>query len=238
MRVILLSLCVAAASSQQLIKIGDLQTLQHGVSGEVYAVDENHIRIKHFNYDGTGPDAYFWIGTEGTPDNTDEFKTAVLAYPFKGKHFTYRDESAPVLLRAEDEDVVLTLPPEIKVSSLKWISVWCRKFTVDFGHLIFPEGLRIPSGDSEEPELPPPRIAPSSTTRFPASDYDDHTAQPEPEPESEPEPAAGDKWPKPGSTKPSSSKPEPRPRAGAAGQLSCSLAALTSTLLLSLIIMF
>jgi hypothetical protein len=34
-------------------------------------------------YDGTGPDAYFWIGTEGTPDNTDEFKTAILAYPFK-----------------------------------------------------------------------------------------------------------------------------------------------------------
>ena len=31
----------------------------------------------------------------------------------------------------------------MQVSSVKWISVWCRKFTVDFGHLIFPEGFRV-----------------------------------------------------------------------------------------------
>ncbi len=49
MRAFLLCLWVAAVSSQQLVKIGDLQTLQHGVSGEVYAVDESHMRIKHFS---------------------------------------------------------------------------------------------------------------------------------------------------------------------------------------------
>jgi hypothetical protein len=49
MRALLVSLCVAAATAQQQVKIGDLQTLQHGVSGEVYAVDESRIRIKHFN---------------------------------------------------------------------------------------------------------------------------------------------------------------------------------------------
>ena len=50
MRGVLLVACVVAvASGQQLVKIGDLQTLQHGVTGEVYAVDENHIRIKHFS---------------------------------------------------------------------------------------------------------------------------------------------------------------------------------------------
>jgi hypothetical protein len=30
-----------------------------------------------------------------------------------------------------------------QVSEVKWISVWCRKFAVDFAHLIFPEGLRV-----------------------------------------------------------------------------------------------
>jgi len=103
--------------------------------------------------------------------------------------------------------------------------------------------LQIPSGDNEEPELPPPRIPASSSTtvRFPAGgshdDYDEHTAHPEPEPESEPEPSApaagGDKWNKP---KPSS-KPEQRPRSGGAGQLGWSLAAITSSLLLSFLLL-
>lgn len=40
----------------------------HGVSGDVYAVDDTTIFIKSFNYDGTGPDAYFWSGTSDKPD--------------------------------------------------------------------------------------------------------------------------------------------------------------------------
>lgn len=49
-------------------EIGKLNTLFHAVSGDVYAVDESTVFIKNFNYDGTGPDAYFWGGVTTKPD--------------------------------------------------------------------------------------------------------------------------------------------------------------------------
>eukprot|EP00091_Calanus_sinicus_P000313 TRINITY_DN10248_c0_g1_i1.p1 TRINITY_DN10248_c0_g1~~TRINITY_DN10248_c0_g1_i1.p1 ORF type:complete len:250 (-),score=55.75 TRINITY_DN10248_c0_g1_i1:196-945(-) len=119
------------------VKIGELSTLHHEVRGEVFILDEKTLVVKNFNYDGVAPDAFFLVGTEGTPGNDDESKMAILAHPFEGNHYQYRDEEAPVLKAAVDEDVVLTLPPHMKVSDLKWISVWCRKFSVDFGNLIF-----------------------------------------------------------------------------------------------------
>ncbi len=35
--------------------IGSLRTRQHGVSGDVYALDERTIRLEHFNFDGSAP---------------------------------------------------------------------------------------------------------------------------------------------------------------------------------------
>ena len=48
--------------------LGKLNTMFHEVTGDVYAVDEGTIFIKNFNYDGTGPDAYFWGGDSTRPD--------------------------------------------------------------------------------------------------------------------------------------------------------------------------
>lgn len=35
--------------------------------GSVYAVDESTLFIKNFAYDGTGPDAFFWVGKTPRP---------------------------------------------------------------------------------------------------------------------------------------------------------------------------
>ena len=36
-------------------KLGEFQNTQHGVSGQVYMLDDNAtIKIENFNYDGTG----------------------------------------------------------------------------------------------------------------------------------------------------------------------------------------
>ena len=35
----------------------------HGIKGQVYAVDSRTIFIKGFEYDGQGPDAYFYAGS-------------------------------------------------------------------------------------------------------------------------------------------------------------------------------
>ena len=43
--------------------------------------------------------------------------------------------------------IVLTLPQNITVSDLKWISVWCRQFSINFGDFVF---------DDDENEDPQP----------------------------------------------------------------------------------
>jgi len=53
-------------------------------------------------------------------------------------YYEYRDRSAPVLKGAAKEQIILRLPENMMVSYIKWLSVWDRKFSVDFGHLIFP----------------------------------------------------------------------------------------------------
>merc|ERR1712037_956087 len=83
-------------------------------------------------------DTFFWVGTEGTPKSPgDESKTAILAHPFEGTHYEYRNADAPILGAARNEDVMLSLPPHMKVGDLKWLAVWDRRFSVDFDSLIF-----------------------------------------------------------------------------------------------------
>merc|ERR1711887_88352 len=76
--------------------------------------------VQNFNYDGAGPDAFFWVGVEGSPDNVkNESSTAILAHPFQGKHYEYRNQDAPILGAASNEAVTLILPEHLKVSDVK-----------------------------------------------------------------------------------------------------------------------
>ncbi|XP_066600483.1 protein Skeletor, isoforms B/C isoform X2 [Prorops nasuta] len=110
--------------------IGNLQTFGHGIKGRAYAVDERTIFIKGFSYDGTAPDAFFWVGNTPMP-NPSGF---LVPYP---EDFPGRD---PPELRAYDNvDVILKLPQGKKLRDIKWLSVWCRRFTVDFGHVFIPD---------------------------------------------------------------------------------------------------
>ncbi|KAK9501781.1 hypothetical protein O3M35_012452 [Rhynocoris fuscipes] len=63
--------------------IGTLQEYAHGIRGTAYAVDESTIFVKGFSYDGTGPDAFFWVGN--TPRPSPE--GYILPYPeeFSGR---------------------------------------------------------------------------------------------------------------------------------------------------------
>lgn len=52
----------------------------------------------------------------------------------------------------------------MKATDLKWLSVWCRQFSVNFGDVVFPDDLELVEEDTEEvaipEELPPPVIEP------------------------------------------------------------------------------
>ena len=57
------------------------------------------------------------------------------------KNFNYSGAAKdyPVLGKAVNKDIVLTLPPHLKVSDLKWLSVWCKAYRINFGDVKFVE---------------------------------------------------------------------------------------------------
>ncbi|KAG5335452.1 SKEL1 protein, partial [Acromyrmex charruanus] len=111
--------------------IGKLSELQHGVSGEVYAVDARTLFIKDFTYDGEGPAAFFYAGNSKGPGNNG---------------FRVRDErgTTNLLKRYRKKDITLTLPDGKTLNNIKWFSVWCDEFSVNFGDVRIPRGFDYP----------------------------------------------------------------------------------------------
>lgn len=116
--------------------IGSLQVYAHGIKGTVYAVDDATIFIKEFSYDGTGPDAYFWVGNTSQP-NPDGY---IVPYPESESSST----DPRVLGAYNHTDIILRLPGGKRIRDIKWLSVWCRRFTVDFGDVVIPSDLKVP----------------------------------------------------------------------------------------------
>jgi hypothetical protein len=124
----------------QLEELGEMINIYHDIRGTVYAVGDNKILIKGFNYDGEGPDAFFLAGEQGEKPNSRFTKDdLVLPYPFSGSHYSYTDSDIPILQQFNgDRDVLLTLPPGRSVRNLRWLAVWCRDYKVNFGYVTFP----------------------------------------------------------------------------------------------------
>jgi len=125
--------------TQQDVYLGDFVNIFHDIAGSVYATSDNQLTIKGFTYDGEGPDAFFLAGESGTRPNARTTNgDIVLSYPYKGIEYQYLDTNIPILPRFNgNQDVVLTLPNGVSVSDLKWLSVWCRDYKVNFGHATF-----------------------------------------------------------------------------------------------------
>ncbi|XP_072384339.1 protein Skeletor, isoforms B/C [Diabrotica undecimpunctata] len=116
-------------------KIGRLVEFAHGIKGTAYAVDESTIFIKGFYYDGTGPDAFFWIGNSPRPSP----EGIIIPYPED-----YNGRDPPVLRAYNNTDIILRLPMGKRIRDIRWLSVWCRRFTVDFGEVFIPPNLEVP----------------------------------------------------------------------------------------------
>ncbi|TRY69557.1 hypothetical protein TCAL_03793 [Tigriopus californicus] len=141
-----LVLCVfdVLAEKQQ---VGEFNTIQHGVKGKVYFDGDDKIVIENFQYDGRGPDAYFYVGTRGQPIDS-------------GVRIPYPKGSDAILGEYTGQTINLELPSDVRTSDLRWISVWCRQFGVDFGNLFFDKETNVVAESESEPE----NAAPSITT--------------------------------------------------------------------------
>ncbi|BFF91520.1 protein Skeletor [Drosophila madeirensis] len=115
--------------------IGDFTNFAHGIKGHIYAVDESTMFVKSFAYDGTGPDAFFWVGKTPRP-SPDGY---IIPYPEE-----YTGVDPPILQAHNKTDIILRLPMGKRIKDIRWLSVWCRRFTVDFGEVFIPPNLDIP----------------------------------------------------------------------------------------------
>ena len=54
--------------------------------------------------------------------------------------FSYTKSGAneKVLGSYYQKELVLTLPGNMKSDNVKWLAVWCRQYSVNFGHVEFP----------------------------------------------------------------------------------------------------
>ncbi|XP_055634516.1 protein Skeletor, isoforms B/C [Toxorhynchites rutilus septentrionalis] len=113
-------------------KIGDLTQLHHGVSGSVYAVDARTLFLKNLNYDGEGPAAYFYVGNTRAPSNKGAYRL--------------RDERgrAGILRKYRNEDITLSLPEGKTLRDIRWFSIWCDDFSVNFGDVVIRNDLDFP----------------------------------------------------------------------------------------------
>ncbi|XP_049956274.1 protein Skeletor, isoforms D/E-like [Schistocerca serialis cubense] len=118
--------------------IGKLKTLHHGVTGEVYAVDARTLHIRDFSYDGEGPAAFFWAGDTKSPSS----------YGFK-----VNDEKGTtnVLPRYRKKHITVTLPDNKTLRDIKWFSVWCDEFAVNFGDVKIPKNFDYPKPQKIDP---------------------------------------------------------------------------------------
>ena len=127
-----------------------LKTLGHGVEGEV-KVEGDKIVVENFSYDGTAPDAFFYVGTSGCPSGAG---TRLGGDKPLGRHSRQRVElELPNNIRAGEltfVSVVLSMFVSC-AGDVTWVSVWCRNYSVDFGHTFLSptEELNCSSGSPE-----------------------------------------------------------------------------------------
>merc|ERR1711988_123798 len=90
-------------------KFGDISQLaEHELAGEVWALDEDTLEFRKFIYDGTGPDAYFMVGTHDAADKPNLEDGHPIPYS--------KDKVFPQKFWTNDDDIP-TLP-EFRVKHL------------------------------------------------------------------------------------------------------------------------
>ena len=122
--VVLFALSIAASNAQQQqeVHLGDIFPRSHGVSGKVYALDDRTLMIRNLNYDGQGPDAYFWIGTTENPGVT-------------GTPIPDENGSLKPIKGYRNANIVLQLPANKTLRDFKSFGLYCRAFQENFGHI-------------------------------------------------------------------------------------------------------
>ena len=102
-------------------RVATLTTYFHNVSGTATFIDNCTIEVTNFNYDGGGPDVYFYGGSNGEYDAPVGF---AIGSKINGTVFN-------------DETVTLTLPEGKELHDFDGLAVWCVQAKANFGSGMF-----------------------------------------------------------------------------------------------------
>ncbi|ULT84791.1 hypothetical protein L3Y34_013463 [Caenorhabditis briggsae] len=99
------------------------------ISDPIEVIDSRTLRIPRFSYKASQtPDGYFFAGA-GKDIDTKTGKKAVIV----GKDLSVN--TCPMLKDITDETMIVRLDPSQTIYDIEWISVFCYKYSHDFGHL-------------------------------------------------------------------------------------------------------
>ena len=128
----------------------------HPVQGDLYIRDAKTLVIRNFVYDGEGPDAFFVVGKRSMRGSTRRRRPTpiiirdrrdAIPLPYEDSYSSYSretpnqrrlrydDPDIPVLGRFDGQDIELNLPQGVEADNIRWISLYCRQFNMDFGHV-------------------------------------------------------------------------------------------------------
>jgi hypothetical protein len=100
---------------------GSFETLAHNVSGRAEFIDDCTIKITEFNYDGEGPEVYFYGAIDHDYSGTNAF---AIGRKINGVAYN-------------NAEIIIRLPDNKTLDDLTGISVWCVDFDVNFGQVTF-----------------------------------------------------------------------------------------------------
>ena len=84
---------------------------------------------------GLGPDAFFYVGKMGTSVSSANSIGILIPYP--------ASQAEKALETHNSSKIKLMLTGDLKTNQIGWLSVWCRKFKINFGHVNFPaQGIK------------------------------------------------------------------------------------------------
>ncbi|XP_021961187.1 protein Skeletor, isoforms B/C [Folsomia candida] len=110
--------------------VGSLVGQQGVTSGPIVVVDAQTILVPDFTYDGQAPDLHFWVG-RGVPGP-------------QGVRVPDETGTDGALQKADKKTMVLSLPGDLTVFDVDYFGVWCRLYSIDFGHVRITPGLNVP----------------------------------------------------------------------------------------------
>uniref|UniRef100_A0A8R1DMP4 DM13 domain-containing protein n=1 Tax=Caenorhabditis japonica TaxID=281687 RepID=A0A8R1DMP4_CAEJA len=99
------------------------------ISDPIEVLDSKTLKVPRFSYKASQtPDGYFFAGTGSEIETKSGKKLAVI-----GKDTV--DNICPMLQDISDRDMIIRLAENQTIYDIEWLSVFCVKYSHDFGHL-------------------------------------------------------------------------------------------------------